>query len=70
MQQEVLTVGVDLTKNGFQIHAIGAGGKALIRRQLRRADVLKFFASLPPRLAGMETARRRIIEAVSSWHGP
>lgn len=54
MQQDVVTVGVDLAKNVFQVHAIGADGKVLIRRQLRRAEVLKFFSALPPCLVGME----------------
>ena len=54
MHQEVVTVGVDLAKNVFQVHAIDADGKVLVRRQLRRAEVLKFFAALPPCLVGME----------------
>jgi transposase len=54
MQQDVVTVGVDLAKNVFQVHAIGAEGKVLVRRQLRRAEVLKFFSALPPCLVGME----------------
>ena len=49
-----MTVGVDLAKNVFQVHAIDADGKVLVRRQLRRAEVLKFFAALPPCLVGME----------------
>lgn len=48
-------LGVDLAENVFQVHAIGADGKVLVRRQLRRSDVLKFFASLQPCLIGMET---------------
>lgn len=31
MQQEVVTVGVDLEKNVFQVHAIDADGKVLVR---------------------------------------
>lgn len=54
MQQEVVTVGVDLAKNVFQVHAIDADGNVLVRRQLRRAEVVKFFAALPPCLVGME----------------
>ena len=38
MQQDVVTVGVDLARNVFHVHAIGADGKVLIRRQLRRAE--------------------------------
>jgi transposase len=54
MQQEFVTVGVDLAKNVFQVHAIDADGKVLVRRQLRRAEVLKFLATLPQCLVGME----------------
>lgn len=54
MQQDIVTVGVDLAKTVFQIHAISADGKVLVRRQLRRAEALKFFATLPPCLVGME----------------
>jgi len=54
MQQDVVTVGVDLAKNVFQVHAIGADGTVLVRRQLRRGEVVKFFSSLPPCLVGME----------------
>ena len=54
MQQDVLTVGIDLAKNVFLVHPIGADGRVLVRRQLRRGEVLKFFSSLPPCLVGME----------------
>jgi transposase len=54
MPQDIVTAGVDLAKTVFQIHAISAEGKVLVRRQLRRAEVLKFFAALPPCLVGME----------------
>lgn len=54
MQQDIATVGVDLAKNVFQVHAVGTDGKVLVRRQLRRAEVLKFFSALPRCLVGME----------------
>ena len=46
MEQEVVTVGLDLAKNVFQVHAIGADGAVLIRRKLRRTEVIRFFAEL------------------------
>lgn len=52
--QGVTTVGLDLAKNVFQVHAIDAGGKVLARRQLRRAELLTFFSGLPRCLVGME----------------
>mgnify|MGYP002651810414 CR=1 FL=1 len=54
MEQEVVTVGLDLAKTVFQVHAIAADGAVLIRRKLRRTEVIRFFAKLSPCLVGME----------------
>lgn len=51
---DVATIGLDLAKNVFQVHAVDAAGVVTQRRKLRRGDVLRFFASLPPCLVGME----------------
>jgi transposase len=53
MQQDVLTVGIDLAKNVFLVHPIGADGRVLVCRQLRGGEVLKLFSSLLPCLVGM-----------------
>lgn len=54
MKQEVVTVGLDLAKSVFQVHAIRRDGSVLVRRKLRRAEVIGFFADLPVCLVGME----------------
>ena len=51
---EISTIGLDLAKNVFQLHGIDACGAVMLRRQLRRTGVEKFFAQLPPCLVGME----------------
>ncbi len=51
---EVITIGLDLAKSVFQVHGVDALGKPIIRRQLRRRQVLAFFKKLPPCLVGME----------------
>ena len=51
--EEIIVVGLDLAKSVFQVHGINARGSVL-RRRLRRAEVLKFFSGLPPCLVGME----------------
>ncbi len=51
---EVITIGVDLAKNVFQVHGVDAEGTVLFRRQLRRAQMLPFFKKQPPCLVGME----------------
>ena len=51
---EITTVGIDLAKNVFQVHAIGGAGEVIARRALRRAQVVSFFRKLAPCLIGME----------------
>jgi transposase len=51
---KITTVGIDLAKSVFQIHGVDERGKAVLRKQLKRNEVLKFFANLPPCLIGME----------------
>ena len=46
MEQEVATVGLDLAKNVFQVHAIAADGGVLIRHKLRRFEVIRFFVGM------------------------
>jgi len=42
MSQEIAVIGLDLGKNVLQVHAIDISGNRIIRRQLRRAEVMKF----------------------------
>lgn len=51
---QVITVGLDLAKHVFQVHAVDASGQVVVRKALRRAQMLPFFAKLPPCLVGME----------------
>ena len=51
---EISMIGLDLAKNVFQVHGVDASGGVVLRRQLRRGAVEKFFAQLPPCTVGME----------------
>ena len=51
---DVITIGVDLAKNVFQVHGIDAEGAVIFRRQLRRGQMLPFFRKQPACLVGME----------------
>ncbi len=51
---QVTTIGLDIAKNVFQVHGIDAAEKVVVRKQLRRSQVLAFFKALPPCLVGME----------------
>jgi transposase len=45
---------LDLAKQVFQVHGIGADEKIIVRKQLRRSQVLAFFEKLTPCLVGIE----------------
>jgi transposase len=51
---EISTIGLDLAKNVFQVHGINATGEVVVRKTLRRAQMLPFFEKLPPCLVGAE----------------
>ena len=52
--EEVTTVGIDLAKSVFQIHAIDASGRVVLSRAVRRSAFLTLMAKIPPCLIGME----------------
>jgi len=51
---EIITVGPDLEKNIFQLHGADGAGRAVLRKKLRRAQVLDFFGQLPRCVVAME----------------
>jgi transposase len=48
------TIGIDLAKNVFQVHAVNEYGKTVLKKQLKRDQMAEFFANLPATLIGME----------------
>jgi transposase len=50
----ITTIGIDLAKALFQIHGVNERGKAVLRKQLKRAQLLSFLANIPACLIGME----------------
>ena len=51
---KITTIGLDLAKALFQVHGVDERGKVAARKQLKRAEMLKYFANLEPCLIGME----------------
>lgn len=51
---DICTIGLDLAKSIFQVHGVDALGQVVVRKALRRSQVLPFFSKLPPCLIGME----------------
>jgi transposase len=58
---QLTTIGLDLAKHVFQVHGVDAAGKVVVRKKLRRSEMIAFFRALPTCLIGMEacgTARQ------------
>ena len=51
---EITTIGLDLAKSIFQVHGVDASGAVVVRKTLRRSQVLPFFTKLPPCVVGIE----------------
>lgn len=51
---KITTIGIDVAKNVFQVHGVNEHGKTVLKKQLKRNQMVSFFANLPPCLIGME----------------
>ena len=51
---EVTTIGLDLAKHVFQVHGVDAQGMTVVRKRLRRGQVLAFFSRIPRCVIGLE----------------
>src|ERR1700684_3762523 len=51
---QITTIGLDLAKSVFQVHGVDATGQVVVRKSLRRPQMLPFFAKLPSCLVGIE----------------
>ena len=68
---DITTIGLDLAKNVFQVHGVDEAGNVVMRKRLRRGQVLAFFAGIPPCLVGMEacaTAHHWARELIALGH--
>jgi hypothetical protein len=45
---QITTIGLDIAKNVFQVHGIDAAEKVIVRKQLRRGQIIAFFEALAP----------------------
>lgn len=51
---DITCIGMDTSKSVFQLHGVNGAGEVVLRRKLRRGQVLEFFAKLPPIRVGLE----------------
>jgi transposase len=52
--EQIIRIGMDTSKNFFQLHGVDAAERPVLRKKLRRNEVLAFFAKLAPTVIGME----------------
>jgi transposase len=52
--EQIIRVGLDTSKRIFQLHGVNAAEQPALRKQLRRSQLLGFFAKLPPTRVGLE----------------
>ena len=52
--EQITTVGIDLAKNVFSLHGVDGAGRVMLRRTVRRDQLVATVAALPPCLIGME----------------
>ena len=63
---EITTIGLDLAKHVFQVHGIDAQGTTVLRKRLRRGQVLAFFSRIPRCVVGLE-ACATALTGRASW---
>ena len=51
---KINVIGLDLAKNVFQVHGVDSAGEVVVRKQLKRSQVRRFFTNVEPCLVGME----------------
>jgi transposase len=52
--EQIIRIGMDTSKRVFHLHGVDAEERVVLRRQLRRGDLLRFFAKHSPTRIGME----------------
>lgn len=51
---QMIRIGMDTSKHVFQLHGVNAAEEPVLRKKLRRQDLITFFEKLPPTVIGIE----------------
>jgi transposase len=51
---QIIRIGIDTSKHVFQLHGVNAAEEPILRKKLRRHDLVAFFTKLPPTVIGIE----------------
>lgn len=52
--KQITRIGMDTSKNVFQLHGVNAAETPILRKQLTRREMIRFFEKLPPTIVGIE----------------
>ena len=52
--EQIIRIGMDTSKHVFQLHGVNAAEEVVLRKKLRRKEMIAFFEQLPPTLIGIE----------------
>ena len=55
--EQISRIGMDTSKHVFQLHGVNAAEAAVLRKKLRRKEMVAFFEKLPPYVDGPLLAR-------------
>jgi transposase len=64
---DLIRIGMDTSKRVFVLHGVNAAERLVLRKRLRRRQVIEFFAKLPSTQVGMEACGAAHHWAASSW---
>ena len=51
---QIIRIGMDTSKHIFQLHGVNAAEEVVLRKKLRRKDMVAFFERLAPTIVGIE----------------
>jgi transposase len=51
---QIIRIGIDTSKHVFQLHGVNAAEESVVRKKLRRQEMITFFTKLPPTVIGIE----------------
>ena len=52
--EQISRIGMDTSKHFFQLHGVDAAEKVVLRKKLRRKEMIAFFKALAPTVIGIE----------------
>jgi transposase len=52
--EQITRIGMDTSKSVFQLHGVDATEQPVLRKKLRRREMVKFFEKLPPTVVAIE----------------